>query len=302
MSALSRVIRFQLNRFVTILIVCSLTLAIVACSKSPTPTYETNLDSVDLYYITDESREIMDDGVMKFSILCNYYSAVDNSELQINLVDPLGNVVCSYKETFVSGKRYDKILTSSDLGLDRFVGGEYVISVSNSYNGYEGNSVISVREYPENTILPGDEDIIGTFDSGSWVNEYFGVQISFPATFDVYDASLYYDVDAMGGYYPECEANTADYSFYMISLVGHMYYEKEVELEDLAMYNSYTVLEANSTEVVNINGIDYLAMYYDYMTIYMTNKDYDILLIAMEYDNPENKLIGTITDSIMPID
>lgn len=290
-------------RISTCVLILAMMFSMTSCAQKTEATSVTTTEAVSdtaaLYYVGAESRKIMDDGTMELSINCNYFADADNSDMDVTVIDPAGEVVYEYHETFISGKTYTAVLNPEDCGIVKFAGGDYVISVSNSFNNYVGEAVVHTELYPENAIVQAQEDTTGKTEGTSYVNEYFGMRLDCPKSFYIDDLSWYLS-DYTNGYTTDFVAFSEDDSLYVTVLVGKMYYEKDVTTEELIDYMPYE-WDVESSEVVTLDGIEFLKFTAWSTDFYMTNKDSDIIIIELSYYNDNATQADEIASAISAI-
>lgn len=282
----------------TCLLIASMLFSMSSCTQNTqvtTATTDTESETAALYYVGAETRTIMDDGEMELSINCNYFVNADNCDMYVQVIDPADAVVYEYHEVFISGTTYSATLTPEDCGIDRFVGGDYTISVSNSYNSYVGKAVVHTTPYPENTIISAEEGTVGTIDNLTYTNDYFGITFESPSGF-LLDDLIYY-VDTMNGYTVDYVSYSEDGTFAVLNFVGHMYYDKEISLDELVDYAAFT-LPPDDYEIVNLDGIDFVEFVSQRTRFYMTLKDSDILVIALAYIDEDDPNLDIVSSSI----
>lgn len=291
------------NRVLALIIIIALALQMVACSTA-TKTSEVisgapENDQVAIYFVVADSTIIMDDEPISFSVICNQYAAVDGSSLNIRLTNKQGNVFYETNETFISGNTYSYVLTPELCEIEMFEDGECTIRVTSSYNSYVGTATTTIEQYPENTVDSPSSDTTGLVVGNDYVNGFFELKFDAPGGYEAYDSS-YFASNTTDGYSIDYAATSSDGLTTVYTMVGHIHYENEVEVEDLIDFNSFAP-DATDYEVVTINDIDFLQINYETITYYMTVKDTEILIIVYSYYGTDDPNADLMTNGIQSI-
>lgn len=264
------------KRFFIISILVILFLFTSCATGSTSSSSEAGDSDTPIFYVSANSGDILDDYPLTYTILCNFYSKADNSNLNVQVVDAAGTVVYEDSKVFISGDKYSYSILPEECGFVRFNSDEYTMKVSSTYNSYIGSASIKCTHRPDNTIEPGSEDTWGKINENDYSNFYFGICYKTPDGSSVYDRNEFlYDID---GYMVDYYTYPPDYSTTTYVLIGHVYYDWQLQTKDLEKYITF-VNETVTTEVVTINGVEYLKCSGKEIVFYMTYKNSDIFVI-----------------------
>jgi len=267
------------NRLILVTILITLFIFTSCANSSAVSSSEVGDSDTPIFYVSANTGEILDDYPLSFTILCNFYSKADNSCLNVQVVDVNGSVVYEESKVFTSGEKYSYSILPEDCGFIRFDSDEYTMKVSSTYNSYIGSASIKCSHRPDNTIEPSSEDTWGSIDSINYSNSYFGIGYNSSEGSSVYGRNDFIYDEA--GYKIDFYSVPSDGSCMLYVLVGHVYYNWELQTKDLEKYITFYD-EPVVTEIIKINGIEYLKCSADEIVLYMTYKNTDIFVFVFE--------------------
>ncbi len=214
---------------------------------------ETGNSDTPIFYVNANSSEILDDYPLTYTILCNFYSKADNCNLNVQVVDATGTVVFEDTKVFVSGDKFSYSILPEDCGVIRFDSDEYTMKVSSTYNSYIGFASIKCSHRPDNTIEPGSEETWGSINDNTYSNQYFGIRYkTFEGSTVEGRNEFLYDID---GYMVDYYSYSSDYTTSTYVLIGHVYYEWQIQTKDLEKYITLYD-EPFTTEIITIYDIE----------------------------------------------